>query len=137
MPALYENGFLSTLEMHRLIEAGLCGGVTESARIRPREGSSGSMATFDVISQSSAQVCRAASTLPPTVEMLRKEKLERTYDIGSEPLRVLYPSHYYWQVLQHLQVHPSLHTSLGVMESVPATSLQRGLGVPVARPVRL
>ena len=43
-------GFLSTLEMHLLMEVGQCGGVTESARIRPREGSSGSMATFDSIS---------------------------------------------------------------------------------------
>ena len=43
-------GVLSTLEIHRLIEAGLCGGVTESARIRPRQGSSGSIATFDGIS---------------------------------------------------------------------------------------
>ena len=48
--ALASSGFLSTLEMHRLMEAELCGGGTESARIRPREGSSGSMATFDVIS---------------------------------------------------------------------------------------
>ena len=47
-------GVLSTLEMHRLMEAGLCGGATESARIRPREGSFGSMATFDGLSQSSA-----------------------------------------------------------------------------------
>ena len=45
------SGFLSTLEMHRLMEAALCGGGTESARIRPREGSSGSMATFDGISE--------------------------------------------------------------------------------------
>ena len=45
-------GFLSTLEMHRLMEAGLCGGGTESARIRPREGFPGSMATLDGISQS-------------------------------------------------------------------------------------
>ena len=40
-------GFPSTLEMHRLMEAALCGGATESARIRPREGSFGSKATFD------------------------------------------------------------------------------------------
>ena len=45
------SGVLSTLEMHRLMAAGLCGGGTESARIRPREGSSESMATFDGISQ--------------------------------------------------------------------------------------
>ena len=43
-------GVLSTLEMHRLMVAALCGGATESARIRPREGSSGSTATFDGIS---------------------------------------------------------------------------------------
>ena len=43
-------GFLSTLEIHRLIDIGLCGGATKSARIRPMEGSSGSMATFDGIS---------------------------------------------------------------------------------------
>ena len=42
-------GFPSTLEMHRLMEVGVCGGATESDRIRPREGSSGSMATFDGI----------------------------------------------------------------------------------------
>ena len=42
--------FLSTLEMHRLIEAGLCGGAIESTRMRPRDGSSGSNATFDGIS---------------------------------------------------------------------------------------
>ena len=40
-------GFPSTLEMHRLMEVGLCGGVIESALIRPREGSSESKATFD------------------------------------------------------------------------------------------
>ena len=34
-------GVLSTLEMHCLMEAGVCGGATESARIRPREGISG------------------------------------------------------------------------------------------------
>ena len=49
------SGFPSTLEMHRLMEAELCGGVIESARIRPRDGSSGSKATFDGISQSSAK----------------------------------------------------------------------------------
>ena len=43
-------GLLSTLEMHRLIEMGVCGGAIESARIRPREGSSGSVADFDGIS---------------------------------------------------------------------------------------
>ena len=43
-------GVSSTLEMHRLMEAALCGGATESAQIRPREGSSGSKATFDGIS---------------------------------------------------------------------------------------
>ena len=43
-------GVSSTLEMHRLIEAALCGGGIESARIRPREGSSRSKATFDGIS---------------------------------------------------------------------------------------
>ena len=31
-------GVLSTLEMLRLMEAGVCGGGIESARIRPREG---------------------------------------------------------------------------------------------------
>ena len=40
-------GIPSTLEMHRLMEERLCGGATESARIRPREGFSGSKATFD------------------------------------------------------------------------------------------
>ena len=45
-------GMLSTLEMHRVIVTGLCGGATESALIRPREGSSGSKAAFDGISQS-------------------------------------------------------------------------------------
>ena len=44
---LTSAGFLSTLEMHRFMEVGLCGGATQSARIRPREGSSGSTATFD------------------------------------------------------------------------------------------
>ena len=44
-------GFPSTLEMHRLMEVGLCGGATESTRIRPREGSSTSKATFDGISR--------------------------------------------------------------------------------------
>ena len=43
-------GFPSTFEMHRLMEAGVCGGAIESARIRPRDGSSGSKATFDGIS---------------------------------------------------------------------------------------
>ena len=43
-------GFSSTLKMHRLMEVRVCGGVTESTRIRPREGSSGSKATFDGIS---------------------------------------------------------------------------------------
>ena len=47
------NWVLSTLEIRRMMEAGLCGGVTESARIRPREGSSGSIATSDGISQPS------------------------------------------------------------------------------------
>ena len=47
-------GFLSTLEMHRLIEAGLYGGATESTWIRPREGPSGSNAAFDGTSKSSA-----------------------------------------------------------------------------------
>ena len=42
-------GFLSTLEMHRLMKVGVCSGAIESARIRPSEGSSGSMATFDGI----------------------------------------------------------------------------------------
>ena len=49
-PSQASAGFLSTLEMHRIIEAGICGGVIESTRIRPREGSSGSNATFDGIS---------------------------------------------------------------------------------------
>ena len=40
-------GVPSTLAMHRLMEAGLCGGATESARIQPREGFSGSIATFE------------------------------------------------------------------------------------------
>ena len=57
-------GVLSTLEMHRFMEARLCGGATESAQIRPREGTYGSMATFDGISH------RADSTLPSTVKML-------------------------------------------------------------------
>ena len=50
--ACASDGFLSTLEIHRLIEMGLCGGAIESARIRPlaSEGSSGSVATFDGIS---------------------------------------------------------------------------------------
>ena len=48
------TGFLSTLKMHRLMEVGLCGGVIQSAQIQPREGSSGSMATFDGISYLSA-----------------------------------------------------------------------------------
>ena len=48
--ALASAEFFSTLEMHRLMEAGQCGGATESARMRPREGSSGSKATFDDIS---------------------------------------------------------------------------------------
>ena len=47
--ALASAGVFSTLEMHRLMEVGLCGGATESARIRPRHGSSGLMATFDGI----------------------------------------------------------------------------------------
>ena len=47
-------GVFSTLEMHCLMDVGLCGGETKSARIRPREGSSGSKATFDGTSQSSA-----------------------------------------------------------------------------------
>ena len=34
-------GFLSTLEMHSLIDVGLCGGAIESARMRPMDGSSG------------------------------------------------------------------------------------------------
>ena len=49
-PGQASAGFLSTLEMHRLIVAGLCGGAIESAHIRPREGSFGSNATFDGIS---------------------------------------------------------------------------------------
>ena len=40
----------STLEMHRVMVTGLCGGATESALIRPREGSTGSKATFGSIS---------------------------------------------------------------------------------------
>ena len=43
-------GFPSTLEMHSLIEVGLWGGAIESARIRPRDGSSGSLAAFEGIS---------------------------------------------------------------------------------------
>ena len=43
---------LSILEMHRLIVTGLWGGATESARIRPSDGSSGSGAIFDGMSQS-------------------------------------------------------------------------------------
>ena len=45
------SGFPSTLEMNRLMEVGLCGGAIESAWIRPRDGSSGSNATFDGISE--------------------------------------------------------------------------------------
>ena len=33
-------GIPSTIEMHRLMVATLCGGTIEAARIRPREGSS-------------------------------------------------------------------------------------------------
>ena len=51
---LISPGFLSILEMHNLIDVGLCGGVIESARIRPMDGSSGSFATFDGITESSA-----------------------------------------------------------------------------------
>ena len=43
-------GVLSTLEMHRLMEARRCGGAIESAGIRPRQGSFGSKATLDGIS---------------------------------------------------------------------------------------
>ena len=43
---------LSTLAMHRLMVTELWDGATESARIRPSEGSSGSGATFDGIPQS-------------------------------------------------------------------------------------
>ena len=50
----WSNEVLSTLETHRLMEVGVCGGATESARIRPREGSSGSKDTFDGISQPTA-----------------------------------------------------------------------------------
>ena len=39
--------FLSTPEMHCLKEVRLRGGATERARIRPRDGSSGSKAAFD------------------------------------------------------------------------------------------
>ena len=39
--ALTSAGILSTLEMHRFMEVGLCGGAIQSARIRPRDGSSG------------------------------------------------------------------------------------------------
>ena len=41
------SGVLSSLEMHDLMVMGLWGGVTESTRIRPRAGSSGSNAAFD------------------------------------------------------------------------------------------
>ena len=57
-------GFLSTLEMHSLMEVGLCRGAIESAGIRPREGSSGTMATLMV---SHNRRRRADSTLPSTV----------------------------------------------------------------------
>ena len=50
----WSNEVPSTLEIHRLMEVGLCGGAIESARMRPREGSSGSMATFDGNSEPSA-----------------------------------------------------------------------------------
>ena len=51
---LTSAGFFSTLEMHRFMEVGLWGGEIESTRIRPMDGSSGSLATFDGISESSA-----------------------------------------------------------------------------------
>ena len=50
---LTNAGSPSTLEMRRLIEVGVCGGAIESPRIRPMDGSSGSIATFDGISESS------------------------------------------------------------------------------------
>ena len=43
--------FPSTLEMHCLMDVGLCGGAIESAWIRPREGSPGSKTNFDGISE--------------------------------------------------------------------------------------
>ena len=49
--ACQENaGLLSTLEMHCLKEVRLRGGATQSTRIRPRDGASVPMATFDGIS---------------------------------------------------------------------------------------
>ena len=67
-------GVLSILEMHRLMEAGLCGGGTKSVRIRPREGFSGSVATSDGMMAFHHRWRRADSTLSPKVEMLRNVK---------------------------------------------------------------